>query len=50
MCNIKYDTKDPVIEIGNRIMDIENRLVFANGGGFRGEMEWEVVVSRSNLL
>ena len=50
MCNIKYDTKDPITEIGNRIMDIENRLVVAKGSGLRGEMEWEVVVSRSKLL
>ena len=50
MYNLKYDIKDPIIEIGNRIMDIENILVVAKGSGFRGEMEWEAVVSRSKLL
>ena len=49
MYNLKYDTKDPIIKIGNRIMHIEN-IVVAKGSGFSGEMEWEVVVSRSKLL
>jgi len=43
MCNLKYDTKDPVTETGNRIMHIENRLVVAKGSGFRREMEWAEV-------
>ena len=47
MCNIKYDTKDPVIEIGNRIMDIENRL-FPRGGMRKG---WgRMGVSRCKIL
>ena len=45
MCNIKYDTKDPITEIGNRIMDIENRLVVAKEG-VRGGMEFEFGVRR----
>ena len=31
-------------------MDIEKRLVFAKGKGAGGGMEWEVGVSRCNLL
>ena len=33
----------------NRIMDIENRMVFAKEEGFGGGMEWELGVSRCKL-
>ena len=35
---------------GNRIMDIENRLVVAIGKGIEGGMQWEAAVSRYRLL
>ena len=35
---------------GNRLTDIDNRLVVAKGEGFGGGMEWEVGISRCKLL
>ena len=35
---------------GNRIIDIENRLVVARGKGIEGGMQWEAAVSRYRLL
>ena len=34
----------------NRLTDIENRLVVANGEGRRGGVEWEFGISRCKLL
>ena len=34
----------------NRLTDIENRLVIANGEGCEGGMDWEFGVSRCKVL
>ena len=49
MWNLKYDTNEPIYET-NRITDIVNRLVVAKGEGVGGGMEWEVEVSRLQLI
>ena len=34
MWNLKYDTNEPIYWNRDRVMDLENSLVFAKGEGF----------------
>ena len=49
MWNLKYDTNEHTCKNRNRLTDIEDRLVVAEGEGWRG-MEWEFGVSRCKLV
>ena len=50
MWNLKYHTNQRYLRNKNRLIDIENRLVVAKGGGGRGGKEWEFGISRGKLL
>ena len=50
MWNLKYNTNEPIYETKNRLTNIENILVVANGEGGGGGKDWEFVVSRCKLL
>ena len=46
--NLNYDINELIYKSRNRLTDIENRLVIANGRGGGGEMGWEFGVSNPN--
>ena len=48
--NLKYDTNEVIHKSRNRLTDIENRLVIANGRRGRGGMGWEFGVSQCKLV
>jgi len=45
--NLIYGTNEP-FHTQNKIMDLENRLVVAKGGGSRSGMDWEYGLIDSN--
>ena len=50
MWNLKYDTNQHIYEKKNRLTDIENRLMVANGEERKVGKEWESGISRGKLL
>ena len=46
--NLKYGTNEPMY--GNRLTDMENRLVVAKGEWRGSGMDWEFGVNRCKLL
>ena len=47
MWKLKYGTNEPIYKT-DRLPDIENRPVAANGEGSRGGNDWEFGISRCN--